>query len=188
MCTRVGVLDRGRLVLQDELAELQKPTGRVEVRTPDVARVRELLDGVVEQYDAERLLVRAADPAALNARLVSAGVRVTMLAPSGAGSRTSCWRRPAPARTGSARTVRAVIRVELVKLVRNRRTWVTIALIDALPTLVAVLLAVTDLGPRPGTGPAFLSAVLTDGTLFPLAALGHRAAAVPADRGGDHRR
>ena len=30
----------------------------------------------------------------------------------------------------------------------------------------------TDLGPRPGTGPAFLSAVLTDGTLFPLAALG----------------
>jgi ABC-2 type transport system permease protein len=65
-----------------------------------------------------------------------------------------------------------VIRVELVKLVRNRRTWATIALIDALPALVAVLLAVTDLGPRPGTGPAFLSAVLTDGTLFPLAALG----------------
>jgi ABC-2 type transport system permease protein len=65
-----------------------------------------------------------------------------------------------------------MIRVELVKLVRNRRTWVTILLIDALPTLVAVLLALTDLGPRPGTGPAFLSAVLTDGTLFPLAALG----------------
>jgi len=65
-----------------------------------------------------------------------------------------------------------LIRVELVKLVRNRRTWVTIALIDALPSLVAVLLAVTDLGPRPGTGPAFLSAVLTDGTLFPLAAMG----------------
>ena len=42
----------------------------------------------------------------------------------------------------------------------------------ALPTLVAILLAVTDLGPRPGTGPPFLSAVLSDGTLFPLAALG----------------
>ena len=65
-----------------------------------------------------------------------------------------------------------MIGVELAKLLRSRRTWVTIALIDALPTLVAVLLAVTDLGPRPGTGPAFLSAVLTDGTLFPLAALG----------------
>ncbi len=79
MCSRIGVLDRGRLVLQDELGELQKPTGRVEVRTPDVNHVRELLDGVIEEYDGERLLVRSADPAALNARLVSAGVRVTML-------------------------------------------------------------------------------------------------------------
>lgn len=64
-----------------------------------------------------------------------------------------------------------MIRVELLKLVLSRRTWVTIALIDALPSLVAVLLALTAIGPRPGTGPAFLSAVLTDGTLFPLAAL-----------------
>ncbi len=64
-----------------------------------------------------------------------------------------------------------MIRVELTKLLRSRRTWVTIAVIDALPTLVAVLLATTDAGPRPGTGPAFLSAVLTDGTLYPLAAI-----------------
>lgn len=64
-----------------------------------------------------------------------------------------------------------MIAVELLKLVRSRRTWVTILLVDALPTLVAVLLAVTDLGPRPGTGPAFLSAVLDDGTLFPMAAM-----------------
>jgi ABC-2 type transport system permease protein len=49
---------------------------------------------------------------------------------------------------------------------------VIIGMLVALPTLVAVLLAVTDLAPRPGTGPPFLSAVLTDGTLFPLAALG----------------
>ena len=65
-----------------------------------------------------------------------------------------------------------MIAVELRKLVRRPRTWVTIGLLTALPTLVAVLLALTDLGPRPGTGPAFLSAVLSDGTLFPLAALG----------------
>ncbi len=64
-----------------------------------------------------------------------------------------------------------MIAVELRKLVTRPRTWITIGLIDALPTLVAVLLALTDLGPRPGTGPAFLSAVLSDGTLFPLAAL-----------------
>lgn len=64
-----------------------------------------------------------------------------------------------------------MIAVELRKLLTSRRTWATILLVDALPTLVGVLLAVTDLGPRPGEGPAFLSAVLTDGTLFPLAAL-----------------
>ena len=34
-----------------------------------------------------------------------------------------------------------------------------------------MLLAVTHLGPRPGTGPAFLSAVLSNGSLFPVAAL-----------------
>jgi ABC-2 type transport system ATP-binding protein len=49
------------------------------VHTPDVAQVRALLDGVVEEYDADRLLVRDPDPAALNARLVQAGVRVTRL-------------------------------------------------------------------------------------------------------------
>jgi ABC-2 type transport system permease protein len=65
-----------------------------------------------------------------------------------------------------------VIRVELQNMLRRPRTWVTIAALNALPTIVAILLAVTDLGPRPGTGPPFLSAVLTDGTLFPLAALG----------------
>ncbi|CAN5810503.1 ABC transporter permease [soil metagenome] len=65
-----------------------------------------------------------------------------------------------------------MILVELRKLVRRPRTWVTIGLLDALPTLVAVLLAITDLGPSPGNGPAFLSAVLSDGSLFPLAALG----------------
>jgi ABC-2 type transport system permease protein len=65
-----------------------------------------------------------------------------------------------------------MIRVELLKLLRRPLTWVTIAALNALPTLVAVLLALTDLGPPPGTGPPFLSAVLTDGTLFPLAALG----------------
>jgi ABC-2 type transport system permease protein len=64
-----------------------------------------------------------------------------------------------------------VIGVELVKMLRRPRTWITILMLNALPTLVAVLLAVTDIGPQPGEGPAFLSAVLTDGTLFPLAAL-----------------
>jgi len=64
-----------------------------------------------------------------------------------------------------------VIGVELVKLVLRPRTWMSIALLAALPTLVAVFLAVTEIAPRPGTGPAFLSAVLSNGALYPAAAL-----------------
>ena len=81
MCTRVGVLDGGRLVLQDELVALRGPTGRTEVHTPDVDRARRLLDGTVEEHGNGRLLVRAPDAAELNARLVAEGVRVTLLAP-----------------------------------------------------------------------------------------------------------
>ena len=64
-----------------------------------------------------------------------------------------------------------MIVVELRKLLGRPRTWVILALLNALPTLVAILLAVTDIAPPPGQGPAFLSAVLQDGTLYPLAAL-----------------
>jgi ABC-2 type transport system permease protein len=64
-----------------------------------------------------------------------------------------------------------VILVELRKLFRRPRTWATIAVLNTLPLVVAVLLVLTDLAPRPGQGPAFLSAVLSNGTLFPLAAL-----------------
>jgi ABC-2 type transport system permease protein len=64
-----------------------------------------------------------------------------------------------------------VIGVELRKTFGRPRTWVTIAVLNALPVLVAVLLRLTDLAPRPGEGPPFLSAVLTNGALFPLAAL-----------------
>ena len=65
-----------------------------------------------------------------------------------------------------------MIVVELRKLFGRPRTWVTVLLLCALPTLVAVLLAVTDIGPRPGEGPTFLSAVLGNGALYPAAALG----------------
>jgi ABC-2 type transport system permease protein len=64
-----------------------------------------------------------------------------------------------------------VIAVELRKLLRRPRTWATIGVLNSLPVLVAVLLVVTDLAPRPGEGPPFLSAVLRNGALYPLAAL-----------------
>ena len=81
MCTRVGVLDRGRLVLQERLDVLQRPTGRVRLGTTDPAAVRALLDGAVEGQDGDRLLVRTTDPAELNQRLVRAGIPVLELAP-----------------------------------------------------------------------------------------------------------
>ncbi len=75
--TRVGIMDAGRLVLQDDLANLQAPTGHVIVETPDAVAALALLDGRVVTQDQTRLLVRGPDVAALNADLVRAGVRVT---------------------------------------------------------------------------------------------------------------
>jgi ABC-type multidrug transport system ATPase subunit len=85
LCTRVGVLDAGRLVLQDDLAVLRAPTGLIAVETPDADRVAALLDGQVEQRDGPHLLVRGQDAAELNARLVGAGLRVSAI---GAHQRT----------------------------------------------------------------------------------------------------
>jgi len=79
LCTRVGIMDRGRLVLQDSLDALRAPTGRVIVESPDVDAAAALLDGQVEARDGSRLLVRHTDPSALNAQLVAAGVRVAEL-------------------------------------------------------------------------------------------------------------
>jgi ABC-2 type transport system permease protein len=64
-----------------------------------------------------------------------------------------------------------VIAVELVKLLRRPRTWVSIALLCGLPAIVAVFLAITKIGPGPGEEPVFLSAVIANGALFPAAAL-----------------
>jgi ABC-type multidrug transport system ATPase subunit len=80
LCTRVGVLDRGRLVLQDELATLTAPTGSTVVRTPTPDRVRATLDGRVTSVDGERVVVKGSDPAEVNALLVGAGIAVTGLA------------------------------------------------------------------------------------------------------------
>jgi ABC-2 type transport system ATP-binding protein len=81
MCSRVGVLDRGRLVLQESLDVLLRPTGLVALRTPDAGRCASLLGGMVEDLADDRLLVRAADPAALNTYLVGEGIRLTEVGP-----------------------------------------------------------------------------------------------------------
>jgi ABC-2 type transport system permease protein len=64
-----------------------------------------------------------------------------------------------------------VIAVELRKLFRRPRTWVTIGLLCLLPAVVAGFLASTRIAPPAGQGAAFLSAVLQSGSLYPAAAL-----------------
>ena len=64
-----------------------------------------------------------------------------------------------------------MIRVELAKLFRRPRTYVIAGLLCALPFTVAVFLATTRIPPPPGQGGAFLSAVLSNGTLYPAAAM-----------------
>ncbi len=61
--------------------------------------------------------------------------------------------------------------VELRRLLTRPRTWLTIGLLAGLPVIVAIFLRTTHVGPRPGQGPALLSEVLNNGTLFPAAAL-----------------
>nr|WP_308258040.1 ABC transporter ATP-binding protein [Pseudonocardia lacus] len=79
LCTRVGVMDGGRLVLTEDLDALRAPTGRVLVRSPEPDAVVGLLDGRVVDRDGDALVVRGDDPAELNARLVAAGIAVTGL-------------------------------------------------------------------------------------------------------------
>jgi ABC-2 type transport system permease protein len=64
-----------------------------------------------------------------------------------------------------------MIRVELAKLFRRPRTYLTAGLLCALPFVVAVFLATTPVPPPPGQGGVFLSAVLGNGALYPAAAM-----------------
>jgi ABC-type multidrug transport system ATPase subunit len=79
LCRRVGVVDRGRLVLQDTLASLRAPTGSVVLRTPDPEWAVGVLAGELRSRSGDRLVVRSDDPAGLNARLVKHGIRITEL-------------------------------------------------------------------------------------------------------------
>ncbi|HEX4221461.1 MAG TPA: ATP-binding cassette domain-containing protein [Pseudonocardiaceae bacterium] len=80
LCTRVGIVDRGRLVLQDQLDAVRRPTGRVIIDSPDAAEIVGQLDGQVTGRDGARLVVRHDDPAELNAMLVGKGFRIEQLA------------------------------------------------------------------------------------------------------------
>ena len=77
LCTRIGVVDRGRVVLQDDLAALRGPTGRVVVQSPDADRAAAMLGSRVVARTDDRLIVADGEPAAVNAELAAAGLRVS---------------------------------------------------------------------------------------------------------------
>ncbi len=79
LCTRVGVISGGRMMVQDDVAALRTPTGNVEVRTPDLARATEILGGAVVRASGNLVVVRSSTPDYVNSELVKAGVRVTEL-------------------------------------------------------------------------------------------------------------
>ncbi len=81
LCTRVGVIDRGRLVVQDDLAALRGPTGRVLVRVDDPAAALALLgDSVTGRLDGT-LTLQGVSVAEATHRLVRGGVGVLEAAP-----------------------------------------------------------------------------------------------------------
>ena len=75
LCTRVGVMDRGRLVLQERLATLRAPTGRVRACSTAGRRTGGRAAGRPGggAATAQSLTVRHPDPADLNAELLAAG-------------------------------------------------------------------------------------------------------------------
>jgi ABC-type multidrug transport system ATPase subunit len=80
-CTRVGVLDRGRLVAQDELENLRGPTGRTLVRVGDVPAAERALGLPAGSGGDGSLALEGTSVEEATARLVHAGVPVLEAGP-----------------------------------------------------------------------------------------------------------
>ena len=119
LCTRVGVLDDGRLVLQEDLAALRAPTGRIVLDTPDADQVA----GAARRPGRAPRWAAAAGPLRRRGRAQRAAGR------RGAAGQLD---RPAAAHAGGGRALgdrhrlgshrgHHMIKVELVKLLRRPR-------------------------------------------------------------------
>jgi ABC-2 type transport system ATP-binding protein len=76
LCTEVGIMDRGRLVAQQQLEALRRPTGRVLVELDDASAAKDVFDGRVESATGRRLVVDGLPVAEVTRRLVDAGLAV----------------------------------------------------------------------------------------------------------------
>ena len=79
LCTRVGMISGGKMMVQDQLSVLVVPTGNVMVRTKDVGDAVEAIGRALVKVEGDRLFVESDDPARLNAMLQAKGVRVSDL-------------------------------------------------------------------------------------------------------------
>jgi ABC-2 type transport system ATP-binding protein len=80
-CDAIAIVDRGRVVVQGSIDELTGDADTVLISTGDDPRARALLDGAVVESIDEGLRVRTGDAAAINRRLVQAGIDVHRLEP-----------------------------------------------------------------------------------------------------------
>ena len=88
ICDRAGVISKGSLVAEGSIAELRGRQGLLVRAEPmeDAARIAERLAGVEEVTESGGALRLTTDPeraAEINAKLVSAGLRVSELRPAG---------------------------------------------------------------------------------------------------------
>jgi ABC-2 type transport system ATP-binding protein len=79
-CDAIAIVDHGRVVVQGSIDELTGDAETVLVATSDDLRARALLNGTAEAVE-DGLRVRAAEAAAINRRLVEAGIDVHRLEP-----------------------------------------------------------------------------------------------------------
>lgn len=81
LCTKVGIMDAGRLVAQDGMDRIRRETGRTIVHVGDPDAAHALLDGRVRDRSGARLVVADLPVAEVTRRLVDAGVAVHEAAP-----------------------------------------------------------------------------------------------------------
>ncbi|HEX6699897.1 MAG TPA: ABC transporter ATP-binding protein, partial [Gaiellaceae bacterium] len=80
-CDAIAIVDHGRVVVQGSINELTGDADTVLVATNDDVRAHAVLDGRVLESVEDGLRVRADDAAAINRRLVEAGIDVHRLEP-----------------------------------------------------------------------------------------------------------